>query len=90
MAAVARYLYQIQTSAAPLRVTNLEIRPRREATDDLTMILSLTSIYLAPETRPGIGGSAASPRPAAARPVTPAAESAAATHPSPDAPGRRP
>ena len=53
MQQVSRFLYNLQQSTLPVRVTDLSITPRREATDDLTVSFGLSTIFLpADPTKP--------------------------------------
>src|SRR4051812_21991345 len=49
MAAVSRFLYRLQTSKVPIRVTDLSINTRRDGVDDLSLDLGISTIYLPPE-----------------------------------------
>lgn len=49
MESISKLLYRIQTSKLPMRVTDLQITARREGTDDLSLQLGVSTIYLAPE-----------------------------------------
>jgi multidrug efflux pump subunit AcrA (membrane-fusion protein) len=46
MSQVARFLYRIHTAPIPVRITDLTINPRREATDELAVSLGISTIYL--------------------------------------------
>ncbi len=67
LASIGRFLYRIQTSEIPMRVTDLQINSRKEGTDDLTLQIGVSTIALAPpevRSRPGArtagaGGNAA-------------------------------
>lgn len=61
------FLYHIQTAQIPVRVSDLQIGTRKEATDDLSITLGISTIYLASDTPAGgatPGG--VTPKPAAA------------------------
>lgn len=49
MAALTRLLWRFETAATPIRINTLQITPRKEATDDLTVQLSLSTLCLNPE-----------------------------------------
>ena len=50
MSQISRFLYHIQTTSSPVRISDLSISSRKEGADDLTASLALATIYLAPET----------------------------------------
>ncbi len=49
MAALARMLWRLETAQVPLHVNSVQITPRKEATDDLTVQLSISTVCLNPE-----------------------------------------
>ncbi len=49
MASVARMLWRLETAPIPLHVNSVQITPRKEATDDLTVQLSISTLCLNPE-----------------------------------------
>lgn len=52
MSAASRFLYRVQTARVPVRITDLHISSsRKEGTDDLSLTLGISTIYLAPEPR---------------------------------------
>jgi len=53
MAAVSRFLWRLETAAIPLRVKALELASRREGTDNLSIQLKVSTLYLPgqPETK---------------------------------------
>jgi len=55
MRAVAQFLWRIETASFPLRIKELQIGSRREGTDDLSLQLRLSTIYLADEEPPAAG-----------------------------------
>ena len=62
MAQVSRFLYYIQTSSVPARITDVTITSRKEGTDELTLNLGIATIYPVPEsekTRPALQQTAA-------------------------------
>jgi hypothetical protein len=66
LSSIGRFLYRIQTSEIPMKVTDFQITSRKEGTDDLTLSLGVSTIALAPPekpkpgARPAAGGSSAS------------------------------
>ena len=57
MESIGRFLHRIQTASIPVRVTELQINSRgREGNDDLSVQMSISTVYLAPEneTRAGV------------------------------------
>jgi len=53
MAAVSRFMWEVQTSKVPVRVTDLSITTRRDGMDDLTLDLGISTLYLPPEPAKG-------------------------------------
>ena len=51
MDAIARFLWRIETAKVPIRVKELQLGARKEGTDDLTLQLRLSTLYL-PARRP--------------------------------------
>ena len=49
MSAVARFLWRMETAPFPLRVEELQVGARREGTDDLSLQLRVSTLYLAAE-----------------------------------------
>jgi hypothetical protein len=49
MAQIGRFLYRVQTAKIPIRVADMTINSRKDGTDDLAIVLSLSTIYLDPE-----------------------------------------
>jgi len=47
---IAHFLYNIQTADVPVRITDMRISTRKEATDDLALEMGLATAYLAPES----------------------------------------
>lgn len=43
---VGRFLWRIQTADIPVRITDLQLATRREGTDDLSLQLGISTIYL--------------------------------------------
>ena len=56
MRSISEFLWRIQESDIPLRVTDMQISTRKEGTDDLMLQLGLSTLCLAPEPTPGGGG----------------------------------
>ncbi len=52
---ISRFLYAAQTASIPARVTELDLSTRKEGTDDLSMQVSIATIYTAAVTNP-VGG----------------------------------
>jgi hypothetical protein len=50
MAQIGRFLYHLQTAKIPIRVADMTINSRKDGTDDLAIVLSISTIYLDPET----------------------------------------
>jgi len=50
MQQIGRFLYRIRTATVPVRVTELTISSRKEGTDDLSIQLAISTIYLAGES----------------------------------------
>lgn len=48
MQSVARFLYEVQTSSIPVRISDVQIVSRREGSDELSMQVGLSTIYLPP------------------------------------------
>ncbi len=58
MGQIGRFLYRLQTAEIPVRVADMTINSRKDGTDDLGIVLSISTIYLSPESpspaaRPG-------------------------------------
>ena len=53
MEAVGRFLLACQNSAMPLRIQGFQLGSRKDGTDDLSLTLTVSTIYLAGETRSG-------------------------------------
>lgn len=53
MAAVSRFLYKLQTARIPVRITDILLSStRKEGTDDLSLTMGISTIYLAPQEPP--------------------------------------
>ncbi len=50
MASISRMLFSVESSAIPVRLTQLQVTPRREGTDDLSVRLSLSTLCVVNET----------------------------------------
>jgi hypothetical protein len=51
--AIKRMLYSFETATIPVRVNDMQITPRKEGTDDLTIQLSLSTLCLKPDQPAG-------------------------------------
>jgi hypothetical protein len=49
MEQVGRFLWQVQTSAIPVRITDMTISTRKEDTDDLELAIGIATLYLSPD-----------------------------------------
>jgi hypothetical protein len=49
MRQVGQFLWQVQTSAIPVRISDMSISTRKENTDDLELALGISTIYLSPD-----------------------------------------
>ena len=56
MGEIGRFLYRLQTANLPVRVADMTINSRKDGTDDLAIVLSISTIYLAPEGDKPAGG----------------------------------
>jgi hypothetical protein len=52
MSAIKRMLISFETAKIPVRVNDMQITPRKEGTDDLTIQLSLSTLCLKPDQIP--------------------------------------
>lgn len=52
MASVSRFLYLVESSQMPLRITDLQVGARREGTDDLSLVARISTLYLAKPVAP--------------------------------------
>jgi hypothetical protein len=50
MAAISKFIWRLQTSKIPVRVIDLSITTRRDGTDDLSLDLGISTLYMPPET----------------------------------------
>ena len=46
MEAVSRFMWRLETARLPVRMTELQLAPRKEGTDDLNAELQISTIYL--------------------------------------------
>lgn len=77
MQQVSRFLWNVQTATAvPVRITDLTISPRKEATDDLAVNVVLATIYQSPDSMKVVSEGAVVPAPAARAASAPATSSA--------------
>lgn len=51
MQQVSRFLYAVNTSQIPVMLSDMQLSPRKENTDDLTIAVALSTIYLPPAAR---------------------------------------
>ena len=49
MAQIGKFMYRIQTAGSPVRVSDLTVSSRKEGNDDLTFVVGVSTIFLAPE-----------------------------------------
>jgi len=49
MSQVGHFLWQLKTAAIPVRVSDVQLTSRKEGTDDLSIQIGISTIYLAPE-----------------------------------------
>jgi hypothetical protein len=56
MKAVSRFLWRIQTAKLPVRITDLTLTPKKEGTDDLSLDLGLSTLYLSNEPEKAAAG----------------------------------
>jgi hypothetical protein len=50
MEQIGNFLYRIQTAPFPVRITDLTVTSRKEGTDELSIQLGISTIYMAPST----------------------------------------
>lgn len=50
MSEVARFLWLIQNSSIPARISDLQLTSRKEGTDDLNISIGVSTVYLPPKT----------------------------------------
>jgi hypothetical protein len=65
MAAISRFMWRLQTSKVPIRVTDLSITTRRDGMDDLSLDLGISTLYVPPEPAKGETATGKSPPPTA-------------------------
>ncbi len=58
MESVSRFLHMAEASPLPLRIKEMQIGMRREGADDLSLNLSMSTIYVIDEPEDGSGGNA--------------------------------
>lgn len=49
MSQISQFLWKIQTAPIPVRVTDMQLSARKEGTDDLSLQIGISTLYLAPE-----------------------------------------
>ncbi len=60
MLSLSKLLWSIETANIPVRLNDLQIAPRREGTDDLTLQISVSTLALMPDTaKPAAGAASA-------------------------------
>jgi hypothetical protein len=93
MQEAGRFMFRLQTSSIPVRITDVTINSKKEGTDDLELTLGLSTIFLAPDAAKEIGiippPAAAAPAGSATRPAG-TATAPAATRPAGASIGSRP
>jgi hypothetical protein len=66
MAQIGNFLFRLHTSNVPVRVTEMTLAAHKEATDDLTLQLGISTIFLAADTdkpiRPAAASAAGAPK----------------------------
>jgi type II secretory pathway component PulM len=50
MLAISKFIWRLQTSKIPVRVTDISITTRRDGTDDLSLDMGMSTLYQPPET----------------------------------------
>jgi len=66
MSAVVRFLRSVETAKVPIRVKELQLGSRKEGSDDLTLQLRVSTLYMAAQT-PASSEAAAPPAPTGER-----------------------
>ncbi len=64
MRQIGQFLYRLQTADIPVRVADMTINSRKDGTDDLAIVLSISTIYLSPDDRPAVPRSSGGATPA--------------------------
>jgi Tfp pilus assembly protein PilO len=49
MSQVGQFLWRIQKAQFPVRITDMQLNARKEGTDDLSLQIGISTLYLAPE-----------------------------------------
>lgn len=62
MSAVSRFLWRLETAKIPVRIQEFQVGARKEGTDDLTLQIRLSTVYL-PAERAAVTAAAAPARP---------------------------
>lgn len=52
MQTVVAFLHRLETAELPIRVRELQLTPKRENTDDLSLVVKVSTLYRAAEPRP--------------------------------------
>lgn len=55
MSQIGRFLYSIETATIPIRVTDVTVSTRKEGTDELSVTLTVTTIFLPSSTASATG-----------------------------------
>jgi len=61
MSQIGNFLWRMNTSSVPVRVSEMTLTTHKEGTDDLTLQLSISTIYLASDTEKGPAAAAPAP-----------------------------
>jgi hypothetical protein len=62
MSQISRFIWHLETATIPLRVSDVQINSRKEGTDDLTVQLGISTIYLPHEVEKDAAGPVPSSR----------------------------
>jgi Tfp pilus assembly protein PilO len=49
MKGVAQFLWRVETAPIPLKITSLQVTPRKDGVDDLSLNISVSTLYVPPE-----------------------------------------
>jgi hypothetical protein len=52
MSSIARLLWQVQTATIPVKVNDVSVSARKEGTDDLAVVLHISTIYAPAQAQP--------------------------------------
>jgi hypothetical protein len=70
---IGKFVYLIQRSSVPVRITELSMTPIKEDTDDFKVIVGLSTIFLGDTSRSGASGATGTTRPTTSVAVDPQA-----------------